>query len=122
MARYLIADPDCPSRKAMALLLTYRLHAEEIFDAADGTELQDRWREVPLDILLVDWALPGLPAPMVFRDFLREHPKTALVLCSIDSSAAGQAPAYGAFFIYKALPAEVVVERLQAILASLHTA
>ena len=122
MARYLIADPDYSNRKAMALLLTYRLQAKEIFDAVDGIELQDRWRQLPLDLILVDWALPGLPAPIVFLDFLREHPKTALVLLSVDSRVSGQAQAYGATFISKALPAEVVIERLQAVLAALHTA
>jgi len=68
MTRYLIADPDYTSRKAIALLLTYRLHAEEIFDAVDGDELVDRLAQVSPHILLVDCALPGLPAPQVFQD------------------------------------------------------
>lgn len=122
MARYLIADPDYSSRKAWALLLTYRLHAEEIFDAVDGLELQEHWNRYPLDVMLVDWTLPGLPAPLVFCEFLKAHPGTALVLFSVDSGVAGQARAYGASFIYKALPADEVLGQLRAILASLHTA
>lgn len=116
MTRYLIADPDYTSRKAIALLLTYRLHAEEIFDAVDGEELVERLAQVSPHILLVDCALPGLPAPQVFQDYRHAHPDSILVLLSVDNAHAVKARAYGAAFIFKGLSAEEVVERLRAIL------
>ena len=115
MTRFLVADPDDYSRKALTLLLKFRLHGEAIFEAVDGKELVEQWQQQPLDVILVDWNLPNLPAPRVFLKFLHEHPDTTLVLLSIDNSVAMRAKSYGACFIYKALSAKQVLEHLRTI-------
>ena len=48
MTRFLVADPDDYSRKALTLLLKFRLHGEAIFEAVDGKELVEQWQQQPL--------------------------------------------------------------------------
>jgi two-component system phosphate regulon response regulator PhoB len=73
-ARILIAEDE----EALAILLRYNLEAEgySVEHAARGDEADLRLREMPPDLLLLDWMLPGLSGIEICRR-LRARDATA---------------------------------------------
>jgi two-component system, OmpR family, phosphate regulon response regulator PhoB len=72
-ARVLIVEDEEP----LALLLRYNLEAEgyEVEAIARGDEADARLREVPPDLVVLDWMLPGLSGIELCRR-LRSRPET----------------------------------------------
>ncbi len=110
-----MADSDAATRNALALLLKSKLGVQAIGEAADGDALI---RSVAMNqprLVLLDWSLPGRPAPDRLVEMNRANPNLRLVILSVDAANAADATAIGAVFIHKASPAEQVLDQLRCL-------
>lgn len=61
--RVLLADDQAKVRSALRLVLQQQRDVEILGEAVDTTGLLDWVKATEPDVILLDWELPGLPAP-----------------------------------------------------------
>ncbi len=79
-ASILLVEDEAPQRELVAELLRgagYRVTA-----AASGEEGLERLGDVPTDLVLCDWKLPGIDGMEVFRRLREQRPEVAFVMVS----------------------------------------
>jgi len=116
MKTILIADPDCSTRKALALILKHRLGVENVREAADVEMLIRALAVCPPELLLLDWTLYGAPAPETCLLLRKAFPNLKIVLLSANINDAPAAQNTDAAFNHKG----AAPEQLVATLAPLH--
>ncbi len=122
MIRVLIADPDPRTRKALANLLRRKLGVSDIEEAGDVEALIQTLGQRPPDLLLLDWGLPGSPAPETSRLLQKAYENLNIVLLSVDAEDADAAKCAGADFIYKGASPEELLRTLERLTAALKIA
>ncbi len=115
MIRILIADPDSPSRKALALLLQRKLGNPDILEACDVETLIRTLANTPPDLLLLDWKLYGWPAPETCHLIQKAYPQLKIVLLSVDANNAAAAKEAGAMFVHKGASPDELIETLKPL-------
>lgn len=116
MIHIFIADADCATRKALALLLRRKLGKDGIVEIADVETLIRSLADSSPDLLLLDWRLYGSPAPETCRLLQKAYPALKVVLLSVDANDAAAAKEAGASFIYKGAPPEELIATLMPLL------
>jgi two-component system, LytTR family, response regulator len=86
--RVAIADDEAPAREALRILLGERDEVEIVEECKNGRETVDAIRRTPIDLLLLDIAMPGLdgfdvieeigPSAMPLTVFVTAHDEYAL--------------------------------------------
>ncbi len=115
--RILIADDDPKVRSALALLLDQEPGFDVIGAAENATELQSKILSDEIDLILLDWELPGLPAEWM-ELFLRDGGRrTSVVAMSGRAQACRAAESSGAdAFVSKGDPPERLIVVLNDLL------
>jgi DNA-binding NarL/FixJ family response regulator len=60
MIRVMLVDDHAVVREGYRRLLELQGDMQVVAEAADGQEALQRWRDTPMDVMVVDLALPGL--------------------------------------------------------------
>lgn len=58
--RVLLADDEPKVRSALRLILEQLKEVESVDEVTDARALEERLKQTPPDLLLIDWELPGL--------------------------------------------------------------
>jgi DNA-binding NarL/FixJ family response regulator len=80
--RVLLADDQWNVRSALRLLLEQEPDMQVVGESADATGLLLAIAEKPADLVLLDWALPGLPATQLLRLLQFERPFLKIIAMS----------------------------------------
>jgi DNA-binding NarL/FixJ family response regulator len=111
--RVLLADDQAKVRSALRLLLEQQPGVEILGEAVDTTGLLDWVRAIKLDIVLLDWELPGLPATAILPVLQYQAPSLRVVALSGRPEARQVALEAGAdAFVSKGDPPERVLEAI----------
>jgi DNA-binding NarL/FixJ family response regulator len=116
MIRILIADSDPTTRKALGLLLQRKLGISSYLEASDVETLIQVLAHAPADVVLLDWKLPGSPAPDTCRLLRKAYPQLKVVLLSVDVEDAEAAKIAGAFFAHKGASPDALINTLKPLL------
>ncbi|MCA9874208.1 MAG: response regulator transcription factor [Anaerolineales bacterium] len=109
----LVADDQSHVRSALRLLLEQEPNMVVVGEAVDVTGLFKRLERGPVDVLLLDWDLPGLPIRHVLRLLQLERPSLPIIAMSSRPEARQQALQAGvAAFLSKGAPPETVLSLL----------
>lgn len=107
--RVLLADDQANVRHALHLLLEQEPNIVVVGEAADATGLLLANSTHQLDVLLLDWELPGLPLPQLLRLLHFERPSLQIIAMSSRPEAQIKALSAGAVaFLSKGAPPETV--------------
>lgn len=79
MAGILIVDDDALIRTSLRRFLQ---PDHEVFEAGDGLEALDRLREHPIDLVLVDVAMPNMSGIELLHQMKTDYPGKKVVLMS----------------------------------------
>lgn len=111
--RILIADDQPKVRFALRVALERQPGSKVVSEAIDTTELLTQARSIHPDILLLDWSLPGIPAPDLLRELRRVCGEIAVIVLSEKPEIKPAALAVGAdAFVSKGDPPEHLLEAI----------
>lgn len=115
--RVLLADDEARVRMALRLLLEQEGQMEIAGEAEDVDGLLRETQVGQVDLILLDWELPGLRADRLFPLLRLATPKRSIVAMSGQPQARAEALASGADgFISKVDPAERVLSVIYEVL------
>jgi len=115
--RILIADDDPHVRSALRLLLENEPNVSIVGEAASGEALVDEVVATRCDVVLLDWALPGLPVGYLAA--LRAvYPECHIVALSGRPEHGSEARLAGVAFASKGDTPECLLDLLRALGAS----
>ena len=115
----LIADADANVRSALRLLLRREPHLRIVGEAADGQELLACATNTCPDLVLLDWALPGLQLSRVVGRLHDTCPRAAVVALSVRPERRRDVLASGATaFVSKADPPTRLLAILEVVLGA----
>lgn len=83
MTRILVADDSEVVRRGLRHLLRQHEGWEVCGEAANGQETIEKTRELAPDVVVLDFAMPVMNGIEAARQIHKEHPNTAMVLCSM---------------------------------------
>lgn len=110
----IIADEQPHVRSALRLLLEQEIDFAVVGEVADGRDLLLGLAQQPVDILLLDWQLPGLPIPHLLHQLKRDWPSLQLVAMSTRPEDRHQAVQSNIpLFISKSAPPDTVLATLR---------
>jgi DNA-binding NarL/FixJ family response regulator len=118
MVRILVADSDLRVRSALHVLLLQEPGPTSVEECPDLDTLVEHLAAFRPHLVLLDWDLPGRPAPALLfgRKAPADHPK--LIILSQQPEARRQAMAIGADdFVYKGDPPETLLAACRRVLA-----
>ena len=106
----LLADDQAKVRSALRVLLGQQPGIEILGEAVDTTGLIDWVKAAPVDVVLLDWELPGLP-PAALLPLLRSHgPGVRVIVLNSHPEVRAAALAEGAdAFVSKGDPPEILL-------------
>ena len=116
MKRILIADPDPAFRRALSLLITRKLDACQIDEAADTGNLIHKLAGACPDLLLLSWSIHGVPGPETCILLRNTYPNLKVILLSLNPEDAAAAHAVGAALICKCAAPEETLKVLRSVL------
>jgi DNA-binding NarL/FixJ family response regulator len=112
----LIADDQSHVRSALRLLLEQEPDMIVVGEAADATGLLLALEKGMVDVVLLDWDLPGLPIHHLLRLLRYERPYLPIIAMSSRPEARQQArDANVSAFLSKGAPPEAVLTALAAL-------
>jgi DNA-binding NarL/FixJ family response regulator len=83
MTRILVADDSDVVRRGIRFLLGRHDGWDVCGEAADGKQAVEKARELTPDVVVLDFAMPGMNGIEAARQIHEERPNTAIVLCSM---------------------------------------
>jgi CheY-like chemotaxis protein len=114
--RVLIADDNSEKRSALGLVLRELWPDCEVDDARDGTEALSRLRAGNVDLVLLDWELPGIEVPAFIGELGRSLPDCAVIAMSSDPAARERSQAAGvSYFVGTNDPPQRLLELLDGL-------
>jgi DNA-binding NarL/FixJ family response regulator len=114
--RVLLADDQPQVRSALRLLLEQESDIQVVDEVSNVEELLVRTETSVPDVLLLDWELPGLPAPGLLTALRQGHPCLRIIALSGKWGARRSALAAGAdAFVSKAEPSERLLRTLRDV-------
>ena len=125
--RVVLADDQAWLRSAVRLLLEQLSDVETVGEAADEQHLRRLSTDRELDLVLLDWELPGLTQTVqqraLLRDLRQQHPNLQIIVMSGRPESLRTALAAGAnAFVSKADPPEQLLAALQKAQQSINIA
>lgn len=114
--RILLADDQGAVRSALRLLLEEQPEWRVAGEAADATALLQAIDNREIDLILLDWELPGLAMSRLLAYLRYESPEVWVVALSSRPEAKASALAAGVDrFVSKSAPPEQLVSALRAL-------
>jgi DNA-binding NarL/FixJ family response regulator len=114
--RVLLADDQLNVRSALRLLLEQESEFQVMGEVADATGLLMAAAEKEVDVVLLDWELPGLPADQLLRLLWYERPSLKIIAMSSRPEAQPAALDMGAqAFVSKNDPPERVLAAIRCL-------
>jgi DNA-binding NarL/FixJ family response regulator len=108
--RVLLADDQAKVRSALRLVLEQQPDVEILGEAVDTTGLLDWVKAVEPDVILLDWELPGLPAPALLSTLHDRRSGVHVIALSGRPEARQAAQEAGAdVFVSKGDPPECLI-------------
>ena len=80
MAKLLIVEDDDEVRDVLKTLL--REEGHEVFEASDGNEAMEQFRQTPADLVILDIVLPDKEGLETIIDLKRTHPNVKIMAMS----------------------------------------
>ena len=125
--RVVLADDQAWLRSAVRLLLEQLSDVETVGEAADEQHLRRLSTDRELDLVLLDWELPGLSQTVqrraLMQDLRQQHPNLQIIVMSGRPESSRTALAAGAnAFVSKADPPEQLLAALQKAQQSINIA
>ena len=80
MAKILIVEDDDEVRDVLKTLL--REEGHEVFEASDGNEAMEQFRQTPADLVILDIVLPDKEGLETIIDLKRTHPNVKILAMS----------------------------------------
>ena len=125
--RVVLADDQAWLRSAVRLLLEQLSDVETVGEAADEQHLRRLSTDRELDLVLLDWELPGLTQTVqqraLLRDLRQQHPNLQIIVMSGRPESSRTALAAGAnAFVSKVDPPEQLLAALQKAQQSINIA
>ncbi len=119
--RLAIADDQSPVRSALRLVLEQEAEVSSVDEAADAAELLRQVASEQMDVLLLDWELPGMATDQLMRLIRSEQPGLRIVAMSSRSEAKLEALAAGADgFVGKEYSTRLARDELRDAIAICH--
>jgi len=115
--RVLIADDHAVLRSGLAMLLGVQADLAVVGEAADGTEVVGKARDLRPDVVLLDLSMPGPPGAEVIRQVLRASPKSRVLVLTMHDDPAYLAAAMLAGAVGYVVKQVADTELIQAIRA-----
>jgi DNA-binding NarL/FixJ family response regulator len=81
--RILIADDHAVFRSGLRALLDKDPEFEVVAETGSGTETLAVYKEMDVDVLLLDISMPGLPGPKVAEEVLADNPNQAIIVLTM---------------------------------------
>ena len=94
--RLLVADDHAVLRAGLRMLVEVQRDLAVAGEAADGTAVVEKARELQPDVVLMDLSMPGPPSGEVIRQVLRDCPKTRVLVLTMHDDPAYLASAMAA--------------------------
>jgi DNA-binding NarL/FixJ family response regulator len=119
MVRILVADSDLRVRSALHVLLLQQPEPVVVAECPDLDTLVEQLRAFQPHLVLLDWDLPGRPAPALLmgRNAPAAHPK--LIVLSRRPEARKAALSIGADdFVYKGDPPDTLLAACRRVLSA----
>lgn len=114
--RILIADDEQHIRSALRLRLEQEPQLQVVAEAATANGLLISLEKTAVDVLLLDWDLPGLPIRHLLRLLRMEWPQLRIIAMSSQPEARRPALQAGAAaFLNKGAPPETILSLLAAL-------
>lgn len=114
--RVVLADNQPEIRSALRLLLEEEAGLAVAGEAADSAALLSLLAESEVDLVLLDWELPGLAGPSLLESVRRLRPALPVVALSGRPEARGESLAAGAdAFVSKGEPPERLLATVREI-------
>jgi two-component system response regulator DesR len=114
--RVLIADDNSEKRSALGLFLRELWPDCEVDEVRDGTEALCSLRARSVDLVLLDWELPGVEAPAFIDELGRCLPGCAVIAMSSDPAARERSQAAGvSYFVGTNDPPQRLLELLDGL-------
>ena len=125
--RVVLADDQAWLRSAVRLLLEQLSNVETVVEADDEQHLRRLSMDKELDLVLLDWELPGLKCTVqqheLMHDLRKQHPNLQIIVMSGRPESSRTALAAGAnAFVSKADPPEQLLAALQKAQQSINIA
>src|SRR5690349_13417346 len=92
----LVADDHAVLRAGLRMLIEAQADMKVVGEAADGSEVSRKARELKPDVTLMDLSMPGPPSGEVIRQVLRAHPGTRVLILTMHDDSAYLASALSA--------------------------
>lgn len=116
--RIVVADDETAVRSALKLLLEHDNCFQVVAEAVDAASLTKVMEQVGVDVLLLDWELPGLTVDLIVDLVGRKRPFRHIVAMSSRPESRKEAQAAGIdSFISKSEPPNRVRKILYKLLA-----
>ena len=80
--RILIADDQADVRSALGLLMMQEADLEVVAEATDAVGVLLAAEKQPLNLILLDWELPGMPSASLVRILRNQWPQLHLIALS----------------------------------------
>ena len=113
--RILIADDQPKVRFALRVALEQQPGSKIVSEAADTTDLLTQTQAACPDLLLMDWDLPEMPAPLVLSTLHRQCDRTIVIILSEKPEMCQLALSAGAdAFVSKGDPPEYLLRAIAA--------
>ena len=114
--RILIADDQADVRSALGLLLMQQPDLEVVAEATDAVGALLAAENQPLDLILLDWELPGMPITSLVRTLRNQWPQLTLIaLSSLPEARSAAANAGVDAFVDKGDPTDSLLAALRRV-------
>ena len=114
--RILIADDQADVRSALGLLLMHEPDLEVVAEATDAVGVLLTAEKQPLNLILLDWELPGMPSASLVRILRNQWPQLHLIALSSLPEARGAAVNAGVdVFVNKGDPPDALLAALRRL-------
>lgn len=112
--RVLIADHEPEVRQALHLVCEESLGQILVIEAANSEELLHLMETSPLDILLLEWELPGIPVDALMKQLKNLMDVSVIAISNRPETRAEALEAGASAFVYKGDPPNELISLLQA--------
>jgi len=105
-------DPDVIAGRRMLL----QLAGYDVLDATDGNEALHILQNTRVDLVLLDFYMPGVDGAAIAREMKHEWPSVPVIMVSGSSDCEDCARAYVDSFVFKGTGPECLLEEIERFL------
>ena len=117
--RVLLVDDSSTIRTVVGNILKKMGHFDEVLEAEDGRQALELLRQIPVDLILLDWNMPVLDGLSTLREFRTYNTTTRVVMVTTEASGAQLKDAIAAGvngYVVKPFEAEALRARVEKVM------